>query len=311
MAQIFPSFGGARSGTAGFQFTKIIVDPRSASMGGSSMADAKDASSLYWNPALAVQMDQSELMAGHTAYVAETSLEYVSIVKKFNDFAVGGSIQYFGSGDITETTTLQPLGTGRTFRTTHLSAGISASHRLTEFFSYGLTFRYIHENIEEITLKTGAIDFGFFYEVGDTGLRFAVGINNFGLDGNSSGTTIAETLEGEEERTPSDEDPLPTRFNIAAAYDVFETENSSLVITGQITNPSDNAERFSVGTEYGFTQKFFLRAGYEFGIEERIIPSLGGGVKVPFMGKHLAADYSFTNFNRLGSIHRIALRIPF
>ncbi len=310
-AQVFPSFGDARSGTAGFQFTKIVVDPRSASMGSSTMADAFDASSLYWNPALAVQIGQSEVMISHTAYVVETNLEYISVVNQFNNFALGASLQYFSSGDITETTTFEPTGTGRTFGTRHISAGLSVSHRLTDLFSYGLTLRYIHEGIEEITIETGAIDFGFFYRVGETGLRFAVGINNFGLDGSSSGTTEVETLEGLEEREPADDDPLPTRFNIAAAFDLIQTENSSVVITGQITNPSDNAERFSLGAEYGFLNKFFVRTGYEFGVEERVLPSFGGGVQVPFSNRQLAIDYAYTSYNRLGDIHRLAVRIPF
>ena len=40
------SFGKDRSGTEGFQFTKITVDARSAAMGNSNMADALDGSSL-------------------------------------------------------------------------------------------------------------------------------------------------------------------------------------------------------------------------------------------------------------------------
>lgn len=308
-AQLLPNFGGARLGTASFQFTKIIVDARSASMGGSVMADASDASSLYWNPALAAEMKTSEFMAGHTAYFADISMEYLSYVHRFNQFAIGGSVQYLNSGAIKETTEFQPFGTGRTFGTIHFSAGISAAQKLTDLFSYGLKISYLEERIEEISIRTGAIDFGFFYRVSDTGLRFSVGINNFGLDGTASGTTTRTMLNGEVEEEPTDDDPLPTKFNIAAAYDVFKTKNSSVIITSQITNPSDNSERFSFGAEYAFMKQFFLRAGYEFGTDERNLPSLGAGVEAPFMGNKISADYAFTNYERLGNIHRIALRV--
>lgn len=307
-AQLLPNFGEARSGTAAFQFTKIMVDARSAAMGGSSMADAIDASSLYWNPALAAEMERSEFMMGHTSYLVDINMEYLSYVHKVGDFAIGGVLQYLGSGDIEETTELQKLGTGRTFSTAHFSVGISASQKLTELFSYGIKLSYLEEKIEEISIKTGAIDFGFFYRVGDTGMRFAVGINNFGLDGMASGTTMRTTLEGVIEEEASDEDPLPTRFNIAAAYDVLETENSKLVLTTQISNPSDNAERFSVGTEYTYANQFFLRTGYEFGVEERLIPSMGMGIKIPFSEKELFADYAFSLYDRLGAIHRLSIR---
>jgi len=302
-------FGEDRAGTEGFQFTKIAVDPRSAAMGNSNMADAYDASSLYWNPALSARLDGSNLMVSHTGYFAGISLDYISFVQKVGTFALGGSLQYLSSGDIKETTEFQPFGTGRTFSTNHISAGLSASHQVTELFSYGITFRFLMEKIEEIQYNSGAIDFGFSYLVGDTGLRFAVGINNFGFDSSPDGTTTRETLEGIEEVTPEENQSLPTRFLIGAAYDLIDGDENSLVVTAQITNPSDNAEQFNIGAEYGFMDQFFVRTGYEFGIEERKIPSVGGGIELPLSNRKIRADYSYTLYERLGEIHRIAISV--
>lgn len=303
------SFGEDRAGTEGFQFTKIAVDPRSAAMGNSNMADAYDASSLYWNPALSARLEGSNVMLSHTRYFAGINLDYFSVVQKVGDFAFGGSVQYLSSGDITETTEFQPFGTGRTFATHHLSAGASVSHKVTDLFSYGITFRYLMEKIEEIQYNSGAIDFGFSYLVGDTGLRFAVGINNFGFDSSPEGTTTRENLNGIEIIEPEEQQTLPTRFLIGAAYDVFENDENSLVVTAQITNPSDNAEQFNVGAEYGFMKQFFVRTGYEFGIEERKIPSFGAGVELPIGNRLIRADYAYSLYERLGEIHRIAINV--
>lgn len=303
------SFGEDRAGTEGFQFTKIAVDPRSAAMGNSNMADAYDASSLYWNPALSARLEGSNVMLSHTRYFAGINLDYFSVVQKVGDFAFGGSVQYLSSGDITETTEFQPFGTGRTFATHHLSAGATVSHKVTELFSYGITFRYLMEKIEEIQYNSGAIDFGFSYLVGDTGLRFAVGINNFGFDSSPDGTTTRENLNGIEVIEPEEQQSLPTRFLIGAAYDLIDNEENSLVVTAQITNPSDNAEQFNIGAEYGFMKQFFVRTGYEFGIEERKIPSIGAGVELPFGNNKIRADYAFSLYERLGEIHRIAINV--
>lgn len=303
------SFGEDRAGTESFQFTKIPVDPRSAAMGNSNMADAKDGSSLYWNPALSARVTQPTFMVSHTSYLAGINVDYLSYIHKLGDFAIGGSVHYLNSGDIRETTEFQPFGTGRTFSTQHVAAGISGAHEVTDLFSYGITLKFLMEKIEEISYSSGAIDFGFSYLVGDTGLRFAVGINNFGLDGAPSGTTVREDLDGVQTVEPDEYSSLPTRFHIGAAYDVLNSETNSLMVTAQITNPSDNAEQFNVGTEYGFMDQFYVRAGYEFGNEERKIPSFGGGVKVPFSGRVIKADYAYTMFERLGAIHRIALSI--
>ena len=303
------SFGEDRAGTEGFQFTKIAVDPRSAAMGNSNMADAYDASSLYWNPALSARLEGSNVMLSHTRYFAGINLDYFSIVQKVGDFALGGSVQYLSSGEITETTEFQPFGTGRTFATHHLSAGATVSHEVTELFSYGITFRYLMEKIEEIQYQSGAIDFGFSYLVSDTGLRFAVGINNFGFDSSPEGTTTRESLNGVEVIEPEEQQSLPTRFLIGAAYDLIDNDENSLVVTAQITNPSDNAEQFNVGAEYGFMKQFFVRTGYEFGIEERKIPSFGAGVELPFGNRIIRADYAYSLYERLGEIHRIAINV--
>ena len=306
---ILPSFGKSRSGTSGFQFVKITVDPRAAAMGNSVVADATDGSSLYWNPALAVQSDRSEVLFSHSIYFMDITKEYVSYVQQLKSIAVGVSLQYLNSGDIKETTEFQPMGTGLTFRTIHYSLGLTVSQKLTELFSYGLTVHFLDERIEEIQTKTGSVDLGFFYRVGDTGLRFAIGLNNFGPDSKPTGDTQRITLDGNQTEKNFQKVSLPTTFIIGAAYDAYKSEHSSLMISGQLTNPSDNAERVSVGVEYGFMHRFYLRGGYQFGVDEVKYPSGGIGVAFP-AGKHsFNFDYSFSPYERLGNIHRLALKI--
>ena len=306
---ILPSFGKSRSGTSGFQFVKITVDPRAAAMGNSVVADATDGSSLYWNPALAVQADKSEVLFSHSIYFMDITKEYVSYVQKLKSIALGVSVQYLNSGDIKETTEFQPLGTGLTFRTIHYSLGLSVSQKLTELFSYGLTVHFLDERIEEVQTKTESVDLGFFYRVGDTGLRFAIGLNNFGPDAKPAGDTQRVTLDGNQTETDFKKVSLPTTFIIGAAYDAYKSEHSTLVLSGQLTNPSDNAEHVSVGAEYGFMHQFYLRGGYQFGVDEVRYPSGGIGVVFP-VGKHfLSVDYAFSPYERLGNIHRLALKI--
>ncbi|MGF1670467.1 MAG: PorV/PorQ family protein [Balneolaceae bacterium] len=306
---LIPGFGTARSGTDGFQFTKISVDPRGASMGNSRTADAFDASSLYWNPALASKLESSEIMFGHTEYFAGITMEYAAYVHRIKSFAFGASIQFLNSGEINETTEFNPLGTGRTFRTTHLSAGITASQAITDFFSYGVTIRYLLEKIEDVDIETAAFDFGFFYRIPETPFRFSVNINNFGFDATPSGSTTRQTLDGVVTETDFEEVTTPTRFIVASAVDVIKRNDLSLVLTAQLTNPSDNSERFSFGGELGYMDQFFLRTGYESGRDEIKLPSAGAGIKFPITGTTIAADYGFSPFERLGNVHRVGIRI--
>lgn len=316
VAQIMPRFGQSRSGTAGFQFIKINVDPRSAAMGNSAVAILNDGAAMYWNPALAAESPQSQLFTSYSRYFLDINMNYVGYMHRFKSFAIGGSMQYMDSGDIMETTEFQPLGTGRTFRTAHLAVGLTLAQKLTELFSYGLTIKFLNENIEEIQSRAAAIDFGFFYRVGETGLRFAVALQNFGLDASPTGETTRLGLPTEEHPdgviVESDLEDItpPTTFVLGASYDAYESENFDVVLTGQITNPSDNAERISFGTEITFIDRFFLRTGYQLGIEESVLPSFGAGILVPVAKtRTLAVDYSFTSLELLGTTHRIGLKI--
>jgi len=310
---LLPSFGSARSGTSGFQFTKITVDARSASLGNSSVADAFDASSLYWNPALSVQIGSNQLMASYTSYFADINQGYLAYVQQFKRYniALGFSLQYLDSGEMNETTEFMPQGTGRTFRTVHYAVGLTVAQKLTDLFSYGITARFLDERIENITMQTGTVDLGFFYKVGETGLRFAVGVNNFGFDASPSGETTRLALDTTIVHTEFETVSPPTNFMIGAAYDAWQNETMKLIITTQLTKPSDNAERLALGAELGFLNKVFFRTGYEFGIEEVSWPSFGLGLNTEWQGTALTADLSYTFYERLGNLPRFALKFGF
>lgn len=306
---IFPSFGSARSGTAGYQFTKVDVDARSTAMGHSAMADLTGGGSLYWNPALAVQTASSEVFGSHTSYFADIGMEYIGAIHKTNAFAFGLSMQYLSSGNILETNEFNPFGTGRTFQTTHLTAGLTVSQKLTNLFSYGLTLKYLQEDLEAITNTSAAIDLGFFYRVGQTGLSFAVSLTNFGFDSAPTGETERTSLDGPVIEDAFSDVTLPTTFNMAAAWKLMQSEQQGLTLTAQIQNPSDNAERMAIGGEYRFREQLFFRTGYRFGVDEANWPTFGVGLVLPVMNKNLRFDYAYASLERLGQTHRIALSI--
>ena len=305
---VFPSLGGSRSGTSGFQFLKINVDARSSALASSNVADAMDGSALYLNPALAAQMDNSQVYLSHTAYFADISHNFASYIHKRGGLAFGGSLMYLDSGEMEETNEFNPFGTGRTFRTIHMAAGLSFAQELSELFSYGISAKYAEEKIEEVQLRSAVFDVGFFYRVGETGLRFSVGLNNFGFDASPNGETTRQTQSGPVTEDEFEDVSPPSLFLIGAAYDAYESENLKVLLTGQVTNPSDNAERFSLGSELTYLDQFFLRAGYEFGVDEAKLPNAGVGFYFPVMDNEIAIDYGFSPRERLGSIHRFTLK---
>jgi len=310
MAQILPAFGRDRAGTSGFQFLKVPVDARSAALGQTVVANASDATALFWNPAMASQGGSFQIGLGHAAYYSDIMLDYVAAIKTFGDYSIGISVQTLNSGDMEVTTEFQPFGTGETFRFYDISAGITLAQRLTDLFSYGVTARYVEESSAGVSAKTAMFDLGFFYRVGTTGLQMAVAIRNFGLDADPSGNLSRTTISGETIETSFEALMPPTSFLLGASYTLLQNNPmNTLVISGQLNNPNDNAESFNIGVEYGWNEILLLRAGYRFGVEEVQIPGIGFGLIIPGIGPTVRFDYGLSSMTRLGTVHRAGLNI--
>ena len=310
-AQVIPAFGEDRAGTSGFQFLKIPVDARGAALGETVVATADDASALFWNPALAARGGQTEVGLATAAYFADVSLHYAAGYSRVGPVTIGLSLQALDSGEMPVTTEFSgPAGTGETFRLVDVAAGVTVAQALTDLFAYGVTAKYVREGVADVTTQVGLLDLGVAYRVGDTGVQLGVAIRNFGFSTDPSGEIERTTLEGPLMETAFDGSDPPTTFLLGASYRPFQTLGAhDLVLMGQLTNPSDNAERFNIGAEYTWNDLLALRMGYQFGLQEASLPSLGAGLTVPGFGPDLRIDYAYNRLDRLGTVHRIGLNL--
>ena len=314
-AQVLPAFGDDRAGTSGFQFLKVPVDPRGAALGGTVVADAADASALFWNPALAAQSSGPQLGLASAAYFADVSLHYAAgytrVDTPVGPLTLGLGLQALDSGEMDVTTEFSGAeGTGQTFRLVDVAAGLTVAQALTDLFSYGVTAKYVRESAADVAVATGLLDLGVFYRVGGTGVQIGVAIRNFGFEIDPGGEIERTTLGGTVTETEFEGIEPPTTFLLGTSYRPFRSMGAhDLVLSGQLTNPNDNAERFTVGAEYTWNRLLALRTGYRFGLEEASLPSLGVGLEVPGIGPALRIDYSFDRLDRLGSVHRVGLNV--
>ncbi len=310
-AQLLPTFGRDRAGTSGFQFLKIPVDARSAAMGETVASNAFDAASLFWNPALAAQVEGTQVGMGHVAYHADVTIDYLSAVTRHGRFHFGLSLQALNSGQMDVTTEFQPFGTGETFRFMDLAAGLTVAQELTDLFSYGVTARYVQESVAGLDSRSVVFDLGAFYRIGTTGARMAVAIRNFGMDGRPKGALERAAVDpGRIVESDFERFTPPTTFLLGVTYDVIRAGSGNfLQISGQLTNPNDNAENLNLGAEYGWRDTVMLRAGYRFGVEEIRTPSFGVGLLLPDFGPSVRFDYAFGRMDRLGAVHRAGLNI--
>ena len=313
-SQLIPNLGGQRAGISAFQFLKIGVGARGEAMGESFVAVANDASALYWNPAALVQFADDQVLAAHTEYVADIKHDFLGVVYHLTkEDALGASVTSLHMQDMEITTEEQPFGTGRYFSFGDVAASVTYSRAMTDQFSFGATVRYVEETLDVLKMRSVMVDLGTYYWTGLGTARFAVVISNFGADVAPRGTVTQ--LSGE---TVSDFQSfsLPTLFKIGVAFDPIQTDDHRLTASIQLNHPNDNAENLRFGAEYAFQNTFFLRAGIKRTIGQQFLGedltseenvALGAGVLVPMGLSVVGADYAWTNFSRLGSVHRFNL----
>ena len=313
-AQILPSYGEDRAGTAGFQFLDVPVDPRGAALAGTAVTTAPDASALFWNPALAARGAETQLTAAHLAYFADVSMSYAAATRRVGTFTIGAHVQTLDSGDMPVTTEFSgPAGTGQTFSYLGVVGGLSVSQALTDLFAYGVTAKVAREASADVAMTVPLLDLGVHYRVGTTGASIGVAIRNFGLSGQASGDLERPTVDGGLVVENEFEDLVPpTTFFLGASYDAIRSGDHALTLAGTLTNPNDNAEQVNVGAEYTFANVLDVRAGYRLGVEEATAPTLGFGVRIPGLGdRALRADYGYARLDRLGDTHRIGISAQF
>ncbi|MEA3494825.1 MAG: PorV/PorQ family protein [Bacteroidota bacterium] len=312
-AQILPSFGNSRTGTTALQFLKIAPDARSSALSGSYNALVNDVSAVFWNPAGLTHIDSNKyhFQLGHTAY-------YSGIVQNYMGFAFSKSrLNYWGisiinlsSGEMPVTTEFQPFGNGQTFSVSNMLVGVSFAKILSDNFSFGISGKYVYENISDVLIHNGIFDFGFIYNIGiKHNTRFAVGISNFGFNVSPSGNVTISTLNGDKAIENFENVAVPSIFRLGFASNVWNKGIHSLVFAGQLSHPTDNNETMAFGVEYSLKDILFLRTGYEFGADQNGLPSAGIGINLQRYFGSIKVDYGFNNKDILGDIHRITLGI--
>jgi hypothetical protein len=309
-AQLLPSFGNSRTGTAGMQFLKTGIDARGMGMAGAVAATVNDATAMYWNPACITMLDSGmhyNLSLSHCSYFAGTALEQAGIVYKHKFHYWGFQLASFHTPQMKETTEFQPQGTGRTFGFSDILAGISYARVLTDNFSFGVSGKYVNESFIDVHTNNVLFDLGLFYNVHLRNTRFAAVVSNFGINIKPHGEVTILKLSGAEPTDNFSAFSAPSIFRLAIATDVFRKNAHVLTAGLQLNHPGDNNETFSLGFEYTYMNLMMLRTGYEFGADEKGWPSLGAGIRLPRRFGNFRFDYAWQYKQVFGNVQRITL----
>ena len=260
---LFPILGGQRAGTSVFTFLNIGVSARAVGMGESVVALNQDASSVYYNPAIIAQLENTEVSMSQVKWPADINYDYFSMTRRvFGRNYVGFNGGILHMEPMMETTEYLPHGTGNYFTFQDRFIGLTYGAKMTDRFSFGITLKQVQENLAGHMLQTPMLDMGTFYWTGFKSLRFSASLSHFGVQAKPDGLYFKRYLDpdtGEESiaETEFQEFSPPSIFRVGAAMDVIDKPGQSMTLALQLNHPVDNAENIATGLEYTFMDMMY------------------------------------------------------
>jgi len=317
-----------KAGTTAAQFLKIGVGAGSLGMAGASVGLVNDVSSMYWNPAGLAEVNSISVLASYTDWFVDLKHQYFGIVLPVSDdhkFGVSAAILTMGEMEIT--TEQQPKGTGDFFEASDVMVGLTYSARLVDFFSFGISVKYITQNIYNETASALAVDIGTNLKTGYKGIKVGMALTNFGTAMTLAGRDLQKTYDpnpnnatnvGIASNLKTESWELPVNFRVGIGWDLMGTgdvmmydQTHSIKIGIDGNHPNDGPENASIGIEYKWQNLIALRSGYYFNDDVRKL-SLGFGLnwEVP-QSFVIGVDYAYADLDRLGAVHSISLKVGF
>ncbi|MFO7526044.1 MAG: PorV/PorQ family protein [Ignavibacteriaceae bacterium] len=307
-------------GASGAQFLQIPIGAKAESMGGAIIGLTDDASSVFWNPAGIVKVNNFQALFSYIDWFNMFDVNAASVVYNAGDAgAFAASMLVFSTGKMEITTETEPNGTGRFFDAGDLALGISYARYLTDRFNVGASVKYVYQRIWNETAAGVAFDIGTQYRLDFQNLTIAMSMTNFGSDMRYDGPDLDFTYRKDENfpvsrltpsRLTTEEYPLPLNFQVGIGFDVFEADFIRMKGAIDVTHPNDNKERAHFGTEFSFFDRLYLRGGYKLNYDDQSF-AFGAGVNLLWAGNAIYFDYAYSIYDILPSVHRIALRLSF
>ncbi len=287
---VLPMVASAEDGSPGLAFLNLGVGARAIGMGDAYTAVDGDASSIYWNPAGIINVENIDITLMHSEWFQDIRYECLGGVRSYGDYAIGASVVGLYTDDLEERDgpTAEPIGHFRYFDFAFTG---SYARRLTDNLDVGGSVKYLHETIADYSAKGVAVDLGGRYRIpGFDGLTAAVALLNLGPQ-----------MKFDEEQFD-----LPVLYKVGVALDVpVDALRGNLVVASDAVMPADGGARIHYGMEYEYAGMIALRFGYRSGWDNHNV-SWGLGVKV----RNFRLDYAIVPFySELGDTHRVSLGV--
>ncbi|MBU1356993.1 MAG: PorV/PorQ family protein [Candidatus Edwardsbacteria bacterium] len=305
----------ARAEDSGFSFLRVPVKALPASLGEATVAMGGDASCILYNPGALPYCNIKKISAGYVNYIAGIQIGNITYVHPLKEKSAAGlSLSYLNSGDIKQTTLLDPTGAGLgDFNYSSFVLQASYGRELLKDLYAGASLKGIYDKTLEYSAAGGAVDLGCIYQLDPamvaqkifmakgkrnygTSLKLGLSVNNIGM--------VAKAFVATKEK-------MPLTVRAGMEYRPFSDQ---LVILLAGNKAIDNSFKMNFGTELNFIKHLSLRLGYngnlgdiQNGSDLDDFAGLGAGFGIKY--KKYSIDYAYTPFPGLGHPMRLDLSL--
>lgn len=290
----------ARAGQSLFQFLRYNSSARGAGLAGCMVSMPEDPAAFYFNPASIYTVKEKPFSLTFLKHVLDINSGNASYIRKFEDlgvFAASVGFLSYGSFDRADN---NGLITG-SFGGNNLAFGVSYSNILDSNFYYGVTVKFIHTSIDDLSAAAIATDVGFLYRLPD-------GRTNFGVSVLHAGAQLSK-YNGITERLPLDVRlgfnhrlmGLPLLFNMSLHHLADETDSFF-----------EKFRNIAVGGELYLGDYIQLRLGYDNQVRNQTAAESSKGLS-GFTGglgiRHSAfqLDYGLVQYGSAATLHRFSV----
>lgn len=292
-------------GTTSFQFLKVTQDARVAGMAGVGTSVSRTSGAVFFNPAGLTRISRFDVTASYVDWFVDTrlyamagayTLGNLGTVAVYSQYADYGQIEVteVASIDFNSDGTINPGLTGETIHPNIFVTGLSYARSVTDKLSFGLTAKYVREDLSRSTAATLAFDGGLLFDTGFRSIRIAAAVRHFGPE-------VTYVDRGF---------PLPQTFDIGiSGYIVgsnalvMPSSDYTLLASYSMINPRDFGQQHKVGLEVSMLETLALRGGYRFNFDDQGV-TFGTGLTI----SRMRFDYAYDPFGRvLDAVHRLSI----